>query len=115
MSYTSPPPPPPPSCGHLGALSIHNRPMRSGSTCAFITNGVISEKCAFDSFVCFFFCVFSHDKQETEEVVQLQEGGSFVSSRKPLDKIVLYLDVCRDASTHSHTHTHICMHVFFAD
>lgn len=24
---------------------------------------------------CCFLCVFSHDKQETEEVVQLQEGG----------------------------------------
>lgn len=24
---------------------------------------------------CYFLCVFSHDKQETDEVVQLQEGG----------------------------------------
>lgn len=24
---------------------------------------------------CYFLCVFSHDKQETDDVVQLQEGG----------------------------------------
>lgn len=38
---------------------------------------LISEKCLKLTHRC--FC-FSHDKQETEEVVQLQEGGSNFSS-----------------------------------
>lgn len=29
---------------------------------------------------CYFLCLFSHDKQETDEVVQLQEGGKLLLS-----------------------------------
>lgn len=68
------------SFGHQGApFTREFHPPPRTITYSLRRNVHVGVQFCIDSLVFSSFFVFSHDKQETEEVVQLQEGGGLVS------------------------------------